>query len=235
MAKPRPKPQPSQAPAEKDLTTQAFLREVDDAMHEEKLKNYWDQFKWPLIGAVLALFALVGGWTWWESHTQNVKEAQATQLHNYLQNPADPAPLAGLAAEGTDGYRLLAQFTQAAEATTPEAKLAAYQSVMTDNSLGQEWRDLAKLYAAMVVLAQDTAQAESWLTELDRDDVSFRATALELLAQLAQQQNQTARARGLYERVLQIPGLPAGLAQRVTEQLGLMGSPASTATNQSQS
>ncbi len=211
-----------------------FMREVDDALQQEKILYIWHTYRWPLIAAVILLVAVTAGWQGWEAYRHHPTPSLAWQYYTWSQLDSEEArtkALPELLHESRAGYRALAVFAQAHEAarTDPKAADRAYGQVYNDASQPQWLREIARLDAALVLLGREDTLAQEHLSILaqvpENDPASAGPAypvALELLALLSQRQGDVATARGYNQRLLALPSLPADLRQRAQARMGLL-------------
>lgn len=237
-AKPAAKPAPKAAikPVLKDVTpasdtTAAFLREVDEAMQQERLLAIWHQSKWFILAGVLALLLAIAGLQTWDAWREHQARTLAAQWYAFSELKTDSArvkELPALLQSTTGGTHALAVFMQAAMQHTGPEKAKAYNQITTNTSNPQWLRDLARLNGAIALMGDHPQEAKAQLEILAQANVEqlpspAYAPALELLALLAQQSNDIAAAKGYTEKLLQQPGLPADMRQRALQRYGALG------------
>lgn len=202
-----------------------FLKEVDDALHEERLLALWHRYKWLVIGLVVVV--LVGtmlreGWQAWQ---QRQNEAAANLWYSYSQNAADEAAkartLAPLMEASSPGFRALAHVTEAEGAAAAEAA-PLYRRIAEDGGMPEWLRDIAGFNTALELMVDDRAAAAAILKDLSGRDGVMRGPALELVAVAAMDEGDTPAARRATEELLALPNLPAGLRARADKRLGAL-------------
>ncbi|MFZ2620584.1 MAG: tetratricopeptide repeat protein [Alphaproteobacteria bacterium] len=214
-----PTPAPA-APLEGlDATTAAFMREVDDALHEEKLANLWKNSKYPLIAALIALFVGVAGWQFWGTRAEKLAQNSADAWFQVLDDenkPENRQLLAALGEKSATGVQVLALLKQGRDLATAgkaaEAQAAFEQAVGVDAP--KEFQQLAALHAAMALLNTDATAAEAALVKLDNPANPYRATTLELLAELHETKGDKATALSFWEKLGGLPNTPPTLLER---------------------
>lgn len=214
-------------------TTTAFLREVDEALQQEKLLAVWHNSKWFILAALVLLVLAVAGqqvWVWWKQHQART---MADQWYAFSQLKTDSERLAALPTilqTTTGGTHALAVYKQAAMQHTPAEKAKAYMMQVNDASAPQWLKDLARLNAAIALLESNPAEARTQLELLTQNNSKQLASpayapALELLALLSQQAGDTKSARGYTETLLNLGGLPSDMRQRALQRYGALGGP----------
>ncbi len=221
VRKPKQKKQETE---QTDTATQAFLREVDDALHEEKLKNLWQQWRSPLIVAIIALFAFVAGKEYWQEHQSLQRQQGVDSLFAAVSvsQPEQQQRLQTLTQNKLAGVKMLAQF-QIANNLVNEGKVeeasVIYAEAAADNSLPENMRAIANLYAGMSLMAVNPQKAEAYFTLLDTTESPYRPTALEMMAELAQNRGDIVTAIALWEKIQIIANVPPTLQQRAQRRV----------------
>lgn len=213
-----------------EISAKGFLKEVDDALQEEKLMNLWRQWRWLIVLAVAGLLlgtAASQGWHAWQRHqAQAVAEQWYALSKMKPEDPAYPAKLRALEKVSPSGYRALALYAQAdrlMKQPTPDMKAVAalYDQVAADSAAPGWLASLSKLNAALALMGTDDAAAKARLDALVANDKdAAHVTALELAAVLAIKQGDTLAARGLTQKLLDIPYIPADVRQRALRRMG---------------
>lgn len=129
---------------------EALIREVDDAVRQDEVHNFWKRFGVPLVGLIVAGLAVFGGYLVWQDQQQN-KAAETSVRYSQLlsginANHVDEAALTGLTKADQPGYKAAALLTRAALASAKgdtKAAIADYNTVAGDAALAQAFRDLA--------------------------------------------------------------------------------------------
>ncbi len=226
--------------APKDVTpapdaTTKFLREVDEAMQQERLLMVWHKSKWFLLAAVVLLVLSVAGqqaWLAWKDHQARTMANQWYAFSALTSDATRAQKLPEVLAGTTGGTHALAVYTQASMQHTGAEKAKAYQQVVTSKSAPQWLKDMARLNAAIVLMENNPAEAKAQLELLAQVKVEeiptpAYAPALELLALMAQQSGDTATARAYTEKLLQGTALPSDMRQRALQRLGMLTGTAS--------
>lgn len=212
-------------------TTSAFLREVDEAMQQERLLAVWHRSKWFLLAAIIALVLAVAGreaWDAWSMHKARTHAAQWFAFTELKTDAEREKMLPQILNDTTGGTRALALYAKANMQHEAKAKADAYLELANDSSEPQWLRDVARLNAALALMGADSAAAKAqleMLAQTNYEDLPSPAygPALELLALLAQQAGDTTAARGYTLKLLQVPNLPADMRQRALQRAGVLG------------
>lgn len=132
-------------------SNEAFLREVDDAVRQDRMLGFWQNYGRWLVGAIIVGLIAFAGWLYWEHHSTRKSGEAAEEMAKVLEVVAgggtpDTAKLDALSKADQPGYRAAAQFAKAAVAIgkgDQTRALAIYKSLVADTSLDQTYRDLA--------------------------------------------------------------------------------------------
>ena len=209
-----------------------FMREVDEEVRREQMMEFGRKYgAW--IGFLVVLFLVVlGGSIYWRYHKQQVAGQQGEAFQAAIGNlgqgnvKAADAPLAKLATSHADGYRAMAQFTQAdillknKDAKGAAAKFAA---IANDGSLDQPFRDLALI--RQTSLQYDDLKPQQVIDRLKPLAVKGNAwfgSAGEMVAIAYMRLNQRAQAGKLFSQIAQDQTVPDSLRQRAVQMAALL-------------
>lgn len=142
-------------------TSDPILREIEEDLREERLASLWKRFGPLLVGGAVVLVAGVAAFQIWSGQQHDTNLATGRQF-----DAAQELVLAGngsaaaevfqeIAADGPDGYALLARFRiaqlSAADGDTDTAR-ATLRSIANDAAVDSVYRDVAILRAALLGL-----------------------------------------------------------------------------------
>jgi hypothetical protein len=116
---------------------------------------------------------------------------------------------------------------EAAELAQTDAKSAvsAYEKIAADGAIGSEWRDLAGVRAAALLIdAGSFSEARKQLEPLAEKDRPYRHTARELLALAAWRAGDIAGARRWFDIIVTDVLTPADIRDRVEMLIALVNS-----------
>jgi hypothetical protein len=219
----------------------SFLREVDEAVRQERYKKLWDQYGVYALG--LAAFIVAGvaaykGWAYWQERQAQAAGAKFSEALTMLDG-ADATKakdvIALLAEEGPPGYRVLARFQLAAaeaKAGDIDKAVADYDALASDSSVDEILRGHATLQAAALRLDKtDYAEMERRLKDLAEGDSAWRFSARELLGLSAYRLNDMREAEKQFGALVGDQGTPPNLRERADMMLALIvGTPQSLST-----
>ena len=203
-----------------DTATEMFLKEVDEALHEEKLKHFWDTYKIFILGGVAVLLLGSLAIQGFNQYTQNQRIAAAEA---YANTPA--GELAILQTSTVPGIALLATLNEArtlAEAGDHAAAVALYATLAEDNSLPTNIQYLAAFYASLAEMEVDLNAAQIRLSTGDTAENPFRASVLTYLAEIAELKNENAAALALWQRIELLDNAPTALKTQAEQRAALI-------------
>ena len=197
--------------------------EVDEEVRREQLKKLWDKYSLYFIALMVLVVAAVGGWRGYQYlEAKKAAEAGATfekaaELSEQSKHAEAETAFADLAAKAPSGYRTLARLRAAAEVSARDPKAAAkmYDDIATDSGVGSEWRDLAKIRAAgLLVDSASYADIQRRLETSAEPKSTFRHSAREMLALSAWRNNDMTAARKWVDAIAEDGETPPGLRSR---------------------
>jgi hypothetical protein len=219
----------------------SFLREVDEAVRQERYKKLWDQYGVYALGLaalIVAGVAVYKGWAYWQERQAQAAGAKFSEALTMLDG-ADATKakdvIALLAEEGPPGYRVLARFQLAAaeaKAGDIDKAVADYDALASDSSVDEILRGHATLQAAALRLDKtDYAEIERRLKDLAEGDSAWRFSARELLGLSAYRLNDMREAEKQFGALVGDQGTPPNLRERADMMLALIvGTPQSLST-----
>ena len=212
---------------------EAFLREVDEELRRDQALHVWRRYGRWIIAAVVAALAAFAAFLFWQHRQNEAAGREGEQLQKAYDDlgagdvKGASVPLATLAQSKRDGYRALAQFTQAdilLQKNDLKGAAAKFAAVAGDASLAQPFRDLA-------LIRQTSAEFD----QLKPDVVVERMRPLavsgnpwlgsagELMAAAYLRQGRRDLAGQTFARIAEDEGVPASLRQRAVQMAGAMG------------
>jgi hypothetical protein len=206
-----------------------FLREVDEAVRQDRWMKLWQRYGAYVIGAALAIVigtAAGVGWRAWQE-SERAAEAEAYMAAAELLRAGRPAEAAAafeaLAGESDSGYAVLARLQAAqalGEAGDAAGKLGVLEQLAGDNATPTLYRDLGEILAAQEQFGETTPDDLARLTAADNP---WRYSALELSALAQLRAGDTAAARATLAQLVDDPRTPPNLGRRAAELLSALG------------
>lgn len=210
----------------------ALIREIDEEVRRERLVKLWDQYGTLVIGGLVAIVLMVGGWQWYTAYQLDRSQTAGRQFQDAVQMLDGDKQKDGLAAleqiarEGTPAYAVLAKLRLAAEqreAGKNAEALALYQEIADDTSGDRLLRSFASLQIAALKVDDGTwTDVQNRLNELSGDTSPWRYSARELLGLAAYKHKKWSDAREAYTSLMSDPGVPQTMRQRAQTAMALI-------------
>ena len=202
----------------------ALLRQIDEEVRRERYLKLWNQYGVYVLGAVAAIVLGIGGWKWYE-HEQRTAAARAgaqfaeiTQLLGEGKKEDAIRGFEQIVKDGPTGYTQLAQLRLAADARQNGKKdeaLKYYETLANDSSADELLRGFANLQiAALKVDTASWTETQNRLTDLVKDDSSWKYSARELLGLAAYKAGQYGEARKTFTELIAGADTPGSIRQR---------------------
>lgn len=212
-----------------------FIREVDEAVRQDRWLAVWKEYNTYIIGAVLAVVIGTTAGVGWRSYQESQLAANAKALADAAalldeEKPAEAAAEFKALAENTGGGVAVIARLRAADAEkqagNEEAKLALLNGLAGDGEVSSLYQRLAGLLASQESFGD--SDADAMIDELDRaatPDNPWRASLIELKAIAEMKAGRIEEARGTLESLLADEDMPTNLQRRVGELLNALGGP----------
>lgn len=210
-----------------------FMREVDDAVREDRLRSFFVNYGKVSLGVIVAGLVGLGGWQYWDHHQGREAGALGAQLNTAIDSLAQGRPNAAASsvdalAKGDDpAYAALALMVQgnaAAAGGDMRTAAARFAEVAANEDVPQALRDAALLRE---ILAQyDTMQPATVIARLRhlvaQPGPAF-ASAAELTALAELKRGNEAAAGALFKRIAETEDAPESLKSRAVQMAGMLG------------
>ena len=196
------------------MSNENIFNEIDEELRSDRMRALWRRFAPFVIGGAVAIVVLVAaneGWSW---YTNSQSASASEQLYSALDAAeagdlaAAQAELDVVAANGSGGYPVLAEFRKAAllaEQGDAAAAVAAYDALANSQS-NQRLRELALLLAANILVdSGSVADVEARVATLATDEAQLRRVARELLGLAQYKAGDFAAAEKNFEAVINDP------------------------------
>jgi len=212
-----------------------FIREVDEAVRQDRWTAIWKQYSAYIIGAGLAVVVGTSAGIAWQSYQKNKLDGQARSFAAASallaeDKPADAASaFRALANEAGGGVGMIARLRSAEaekQADNPSAKLEALNELAASGDIGPLYAQLANLLALQEKF--DDTDAETLITELEAaatPDNPWRASLTELKALAEVKAGQINDARTTLQSLVDGEDTPENLRRRSSELLDALGGP----------
>lgn len=166
-----------------------FIREVNEELREDRLKQFWDKYKVYIIGAAVLVVAGTAGYRGWEYYTKTQAASsgdrfiEAIALSDDDKHDEAIAKLEALGRDGFGQYPALAKLriaSELADAEKFEEAISAYDEIAADGSFNEAFQSVARLRAGLLLVDHgDLAEVEAHLSDLATAGKPFRHSARE--------------------------------------------------------
>ena len=212
--------------------SEAFMREVDEAVRQDQLLTFWQRFgRWILAAVVIGLVAFAG-WLYWQHYSATQSQAVSEEMDKVLSAAAgggtpDAKQLDALTNASQPDYRasaLLVKAGTAARKGDNKGAIAAYKAMAADNSLDQPYRDLALI--RQTVLEFETLQPQQIVDRLKPlavEGAPWFGSAGELVAIAYMKMRKPELAGPMLAAMAKDPTVPQSIRSRARQMAGLLG------------
>ena len=216
---------------------ETFLREVDENLRRDQLRDMAKKYGAWIAAAVVLLLAAVGGWIYWQDRqakaaaqdsevlAQIYTDIGATKLANV------PQRLDALAGDSSGALRASAMLARAAVAIEQNDRAAAtakFNEIAADKDLPQPYRDLGLIRAtSMEFDAMRPEQVIARLQPLTKPGNPWFGSAGELTAMALVKQGKKLEAGRLFAAIAADQQVPASIRARSVQIAGTLGVDAS--------
>lgn len=219
--------------------SETFLREVDENLRRDQLRDFFKAYGNWLIAGVGLFLLLSGGLIWWNQHRDQQHEAQVEKLAQVYKDIGSgntgqaPKQLEQLADDGSKAVRASALFTHAALAlqqNDTKGAIATYKSIADDSGYPQPYRDVALI--RQTSLEFDQLQPQDIITRLAplaKPGEPWFGSAGEMTALALIKQGQQKQAAQLFAAIAKDNSVPDTIRARAVQVAGSLGVDASAA------
>lgn len=212
--------------------SEAFMREVDEAVRQDQLLTFWERYGRALLVVVVLGLAAFGGWLYWQHYSKTQSEAVSEQMDTVLTTAAgggapDAKQLETLTKASQPGYRAAALLTQAGIASRKgdsKGAIALYTAIAADTKLDQPYRDLALIrQTALEFEGLKPQQVVDRLKPLAVEGAPWFGSAGELVAISYMKMGKTDLAGPMFAAMAKDSNVPESIRSRARQMAGVMG------------
>lgn len=219
--------------------TDTFVREVDENLRRDRLRDFFKQNTGWLIGGLVLFLAASGGIIWYQQHREQVAEQHVEQLAQLYKdigvgNTSKVAPqLDDLSHSESKAVRATALFTRAAfavEQNDQKLAVATYQTIADDSSLPDAYRNAALI--RQTALEFDRLQPQQIIARLQpltKPGNPWFGSAGEMTALALIKQGKNEEAGQLFAAIAKDKDVPQSIRERSIQISGSLGVDASAA------
>ena len=221
-------------PTDSDET---FLREVDENLRRDQLRDWGRKYGGWLIAALVLFLAAVGGWLYWQER-QRAAAAEDSEVLSQIYTDIGtgkmatvPKRLDELAGDGKGAVRATALFTRAAVALDKNDRATAtakYNEIANDEDLAAPYRDLGLIRATS--LEFDALKPEQVIARMEpmaKPGNPWFGSAGELTAMALIKQGKKNEAGRLFAAIAADRQVPDSIRARAVQIAGTLGVDAS--------
>jgi hypothetical protein len=212
-----------------------FIREVDEAVRQDRWLLLWKQYGTYIAGGAIAIVVGTGAGVAWRNYqaSERLEDARRYAAAEELLRQDRPAEAAtaflALAEDAGGGYDVVARLRAAEaqiEAGEKDAAAASLDELSASEDASPVYRQLGDLLALQQEFeAMDGSALSSRLAGLTEANAPWRYSALELQALAQLRAGDTEAARRTLETLLADPLTPANLSRRAAELMAALGGP----------
>lgn len=210
----------------------AFIREIDEELKNEKIKKIWDKYGlFIIIFVVAAVFAAVSFESvqaWKDKRNQEMSDtfAYALNLQNQGRYAEAKEVLVSLQNSDRGIYSDIAKMQEASllvEQNQLQDAMKVLESITQNEDFNPQIRDIATLKLASFKLKDAPAEEiKTLLAPLTADQSVWKNTAKELLAMLAVREKDFQGAKNLYQEISESPEAADTLKARAQDMINVL-------------
>lgn len=212
--------------------SEAFMREVDEAVRQDQLLSFWQRYGRILVAVIILGLAAFGGWLYWQHYSKTQAEAVSEEMARVIDSAAGGgAPDAKTLKELTDasqpGFAASARLVEAGVAARKgdaKAAIASYKAMAADTSLAQPYRDLALI--RQTTLEFDNLKPQEVVDRLKPLAIEGNAwfgSAGELVAIAYMKMGKRDLAGPIFAAMAKDDAVPQTIRSRARQMAGLLG------------
>lgn len=207
---------------------ETILREVDQALAEDRQARTFKQNLPAIVAGAAIVVAGVGGWQWWTAQRAAAAKEASFDYAEALKAPGEEKTAAALETLSGEsgGYSALARMQlagAAAEKGEREKALALYREVYQGSAGSKRLKDVARLRAAYLALADGREAVLEDAGPLETDETALGFYAREAIALAALDVGDYQRAEEMFRTAASSPQAPEPIRLRAEEFAALAG------------
>ena len=212
--------------------SEAFMREVDEAVRQDQLLTFWERYgRWIIVAVVVGLAAF-GATLYWQHYSKTRSEAVSEQMDKVIATAVgggtpDAKQIDTLTQASQPGFRANAQLVKAGTAARRgdnKAAIAAYKAMAADSALDQPYRDLALIrQTALEFESLQPQQVVDRLKPLAVEGAPWFGSAGELVAIAYMKMRKPDLAGPMFAAMAKDDTVPQSIRSRARQMAGLLG------------
>lgn len=212
--------------------SEAFMREVDEAVRQDQLLSFWERYGRILVAVIVLGLAAFGGWLYWQHYSKTQAEAVSEEMAKVIDSAAgggapDAKALKQLTDASQPGFAASARLVEAGVAARKgdtKAAIASYKAMAADTSLAQPYRDLALI--RQTTLEFDSLKPQEVVDRLKPLAIEGNAwfgSAGELVAIAYMKMGKRDLAGPIFAAMAKDDTVPQTIRSRARQMAGLLG------------
>ncbi|MEJ7928273.1 tetratricopeptide repeat protein [Sphingobium sp. AN641] len=211
--------------------SEAFMREVDEAVRQDQLLTFWQRYGRWIVGLIVVALIAFGGWLYWQHHTRTRSQAVSEQMAKILDSAAGGSPdaraLDALTKADQPGFAASAQLVKAgiaARSGDGKAAIPLYRAMASDEALDAPYRELALVrQTALEFDSLKPREIVDRLKPLAVEGSPWFGSAGEMVAIAYMKMRRPDLAGPVFAAMAKDKGVPATIRSRARQMAGLLG------------
>lgn len=169
------------------MSDEIFI-EVAEDIRQQKLREFWVENKYWIIGGVISAIVLTASLSFWR-HWEYKRDTQATtELIKVTTNDLNVEALSNFIETTNKNHATIARFLLASSYTKKKENAKAteiYNDITTTKGIDKDYRELAKLLSISIAMDNETSdlkKMEQDLSVLINSNSAWKISSLELRA-----------------------------------------------------
>lgn len=212
---------------------ETFMREVDENLRQDQLRDFFKTYGSWLIFAVVLFLVASGGLIWWKQHSAKRAGGQVEKLAQTYKDigtgdvASAPQQLDALSDTSSKAVRASAQFAKAAVALqqgNANVAIATYKALANDSGLPAPYRDAALVrQTALEFDALKPQDVISRLAPLAKPGEPWFGSAGEMTAMAMLKQGNKHEAGQMFAAMARDSAVPESIRARAAQFAGTLG------------
>jgi hypothetical protein len=213
--------------------TETFVREVDENLRRDQLRDFFKKYGNWLIAAVVLFLAASGGMIWWRQHQVQKHQGEVEQLAQVYKDVGSGSTAQAqqqfdaLSKSSSKAVSASARFASAAlkiQQGDVKGATNAYKELAADDGLPKPYRNIALI--RQTALEFDLLQPQQVIARLEplaKPGEPWFGTAGEMTALAMLKQGRNQEAGQLFAAISKDPGVPETIRTRAVQVAGSLG------------
>ena len=187
--------------------SEEIFSEIEEDLHKERMKRLWSKYGKFLIGGVLSIIILVGGWQsfgiWQKSRFNNASNLYFNIIESSESNSELALNKITSAKNLPGGYNLLLRFKNAevlSKLNDISASQKIWEGILLDESIEKEYREIAIILA--VLNGNEKKEIFDLFNQISNVNSQMGLVALEIKAGKIFQDGEKKKAEKIYSEIL---------------------------------